>query len=228
MSNKPKVDTLIVSDIHLGFHFSRAQDVLEVLKKFDFDQLILNGDIFDDLNFNRLSAEHWEVLSYLRQLSQSKNVIWIVGNHDGRSETLSHLLGIEFTNRFIWWSHGKKFIAIHGHQFDRFMHEDFILSSIAEFFYFKIIRRLESRARGFSRWIRRTNRSWQRNSEEVAKGAIRYARLRRAQFVFCGHTHMPWHKQSKKVQYFNSGCWIEYPAHYITIKGTQVKINEVK
>lgn len=224
---KEQVDTLIVSDIHLGFKFSRAQELVETIKKYDFGRLIINGDIFEDLNFNRLQTEHWQVLSFLRKLSMSKPVIWIVGNHDGRAEILSHLMGIEVYNKFTWWSHGKKFLAIHGHQFDRFMHENLIISSIAEMIYF-FIKRIEAKGKSISKWIRYNNRSWLRMSDDVAKRAIRYAKLRRVDYIFCGHTHIAKHQKSKRVEYYNSGCWTEYPANYITIARNRVKLHEVK
>lgn len=225
--NKEKVDTLILSDLHLGFKFSRAQEIIETIKKYDFDRLILNGDIFEDLNFNRLQVEHWQVLSFLRRLSENKEVIWIVGNHDGRAETLSHLIGVNVYNKFVWWSGGKKFLAIHGHQFDRFMHENLFLSGIAEFFYF-LIKRIETRNQLVSGWIRRTNRSWMRMSDDVARRALRYAKLRRVNYIFCGHTHIAMQEKDKKTNYYNSGCWIEYPANYITITKLKVTLHEFK
>lgn len=224
---KIKVDTLIVSDIHLGFHFSRALDLVRTLQTYDFDRLILNGDIFDDLNFNRLPLEHWRALSYLRELSQSREVIWVIGNHDGRADILSHLIGVQVHQKYIWWSGDKKFLAIHGHQFDRLMTENVILSHLAELTY-NFIRRIESNNRSISAWIKRANRSWLRLSQEVARGAMRYARLRRADYVFCGHTHVAMIKKNKTGQYYNSGSWIEYPANLITIKAGQIKIVEVK
>ncbi|MFH1412519.1 MAG: UDP-2,3-diacylglucosamine diphosphatase [bacterium] len=224
---KEKVDTIIVSDIHLGFRFSRVKEFLEILKSYDFERLILNGDIFEDLNFNSLTTEHWQALSYLRQLSQAKKVIWIVGNHDGRAETLSHLIGVDVYTKFTWWSNGKKFLAIHGHQFDRFMHENIFISKIAEFIYI-VIKRIESRSKLISGWIRKNNRNWLRISDDVAKRAARYAKLRRVNYIFCGHTHIAVHKKIKKIHYYNSGCWTEYPSNYITIKKSKVKLHEVK
>ena len=223
---RPNIDTLIISDIHLGFRFSRAADVLKVLKGYNFEHLILNGDIFEDLNFNRLHSEHWEVLSYLRHLSKSKEVVWIVGNHDGRSETLSHLLGINFCNKYVWWSNGRKFLAIHGHQFDRFVSKNLIISSLADFLYI-LLKRLENKNQVISQWIRHHNRSWLRMSKDVARRAIHYARLRRVDCIFCGHTHQAYHLKSKKVEYYNSGCWTEYPANFITIKDGKIKLREV-
>ena len=40
-----KIDTLIVSDIHLGLDLSRPKKMLEAIDKYKFKRLILNGDI---------------------------------------------------------------------------------------------------------------------------------------------------------------------------------------
>ena len=42
-----EVDTLIVSDVHLGTDLSRPDALLAVLKSYTFRRLILLGDIFD-------------------------------------------------------------------------------------------------------------------------------------------------------------------------------------
>ncbi|MFN5876361.1 MAG: hypothetical protein ACK45E_08790, partial [Ignavibacteria bacterium] len=41
------VDTLIVSDIHLGSDVSRAKPLVQLLRTHTFKRLILNGDVFD-------------------------------------------------------------------------------------------------------------------------------------------------------------------------------------
>jgi hypothetical protein len=91
-------DTLILSDLHLGSEISRSAEALELLQSARFRRLILLGDIFADLNFRRLTKEHWEFLSHIRKLSnprRRKEVVWVEGNHDhGLSEVMSHLVGI--------------------------------------------------------------------------------------------------------------------------------------
>ena len=49
---KEKIDTLILSDIHFGSELCNAELLFEVMCKFKFRRLILNGDIFDHLNLN--------------------------------------------------------------------------------------------------------------------------------------------------------------------------------
>ena len=116
---KISIDALIISDTHLGDGSTRCDEVLKVLDKYDFKTLILNGDILNGLSFKRLSSGHWNILSQFRKLSKNHQVVWIHGNHDASSDILSRLLGVAVRNKFVWEAGGKKFLAIHGHQFDR-------------------------------------------------------------------------------------------------------------
>src|SRR6185437_7014295 len=117
-------NTLILSDVHLGSEMSRAQDALAVLQSNSFRRLVLLGDIFSDLNFRRLTSEHWKFLTYIRKLSNPKRkveVVWVEGNHDhGLANLMSHLVGVRVYESYKWDYCGRRHIAIHGHQFDRF------------------------------------------------------------------------------------------------------------
>jgi UDP-2,3-diacylglucosamine pyrophosphatase LpxH len=213
------VDTLIMSDIHLGSDVSRSKDALDMLRQFDFSRLILNGDVFEDLNFKRLSKEDWKFLSYIRKLSGHKNnveVVWVAGNHDGIAEILSHLLGLRVYDEYLWESAGEKYLAIHGHQFDRFLNENIIISAFACGIY-KLFQRIDTDEQRVSRWMKRRSKMWLRISEKIANDAIAYAKTKRAKYVFCGHTHQAMERKIDGVTYVNSGCWTDVPSQFITI-----------
>jgi len=219
---KTIVDTLIISDIHLGYAFSQTERLIKALVGYEFKQLILNGDIFDDLNFNRLHSDHWDVLSYFRQLTKDHKVVWVVGNHDGQAGIMSRLLGVKVYNHYFWNVGKKRYLAIHGHQFDRFMSRNPIISNVATIVY-DLIRKYRRDGTAFSRWMMEHNRSWLRLSDEVADKAINYAKLRGVSVVFCGHTHLARSLKRGGVNYYNSGCWTETPSHLITITGNKVE-----
>lgn len=217
---KKKVNTIIISDIHLGSEVARPKEVKEMLQKYDFKRLILLGDIFDDLNFSRLKKDHWSLLSYIRKLSNPDKkikVIWVEGNHDeGLSEIMSHLIGIKVYKEYYWISNGKKYIAIHGHQFDRFLNENEFISSISSYIYYKI-QKYDRQNQKFSRFIKRRSKGWLRLSNKVADGALKYATDNEANIIFCGHTHQILHKKNIDIEYYNSGCWTDIPSSFITI-----------
>ncbi|MBK8981364.1 MAG: UDP-2,3-diacylglucosamine diphosphatase [Ignavibacteria bacterium] len=217
---KMYINTLIVSDIHLGSPVARPKEVLELLQGFNFKRLILLGDIFDDLNFKRLKKEHWNLLSYIRKLSNpGKNieVVWVEGNHDeGLIDKLSHLIGIEAYSEYEFEIGGNKIIAVHGHQFDRFLYENIVISNISSFIYNKI-QKYDRDNQALSRFIKRKSKGWLRLSHKVADSAIEYAKRKNRNTVICGHTHQTLQKTSGGVTYFNTGCWTDIPSTYITI-----------
>lgn len=219
------VDTLIISDIHLGDRMTRSSEALEVLNNYSYKRLILNGDILNGLQFKRLHAEDWAILSKLRELSKICEVVWVHGNHDAASDILSSLLGLKVLNRYVWHSADKKFLAIHGHQFDRFLHDNIIISRLA-FFLYDWLKHLSPDGY-IIRQIRKRNRTWKRNSLEVAKGALRLARSLKADYVFCGHTHIINTAEKGGVKYYNTGSWVERPSGLITIAGDEVKLIQV-
>lgn len=217
---KTDVNTLIISDIHLGSEVARPKQLRRMLQKYKFDRLILLGDIFDDLNFKRLKKEHWNLLSYIRKLSKPEKeieVIWVEGNHDeGLSDIMSVLIGIDVYSEYSWEFEGNKFLAIHGHQFDRFLNENVVISNVACYIYNKL-QKWGKEKQSFPRYIKRKSKGWLRLSHKVADNAIDYAHQKNADVVFCGHTHIQLSKKVNGVEYFNSGCWTDIPSHYIVI-----------
>jgi UDP-2,3-diacylglucosamine pyrophosphatase LpxH len=225
------VDDVIVSDIHLGSKVSRSKELLKALEKLQFERLILNGDIFEDLNFERLNSDDWNFLSHIRKLSNPKNgieVIWIRGNHDNLLIGMaSHLLGVEVYNEYEWEREGRKRLAIHGDQFDDFLVNNRVLSDVASYAYY-LIQKADSKKQRAGRLVKRLSKSWLRVSNKVADKAAAYARHKGIADIFCGHTHQPMKREyDGGVTYYNSGCWTDIPSNFITIKGSEIKTHEV-
>jgi UDP-2,3-diacylglucosamine pyrophosphatase LpxH len=222
-------DTLILSDLHLGSEISRAEQATRMLRENRFQRLILLGDIFSDLNFGRLTKPHWKFLGYIRKLSNPKRgveVVWVEGNHDrGLSEIMSHLVGVRVYEEYVWEFEGRRHLAIHGHQFDRFAVNNLLLSSVGTLLHLWL-QKLDFKGKAFSRFLDRLNARWLRLSSKVASGAILHARLRHADRVFCGHTHKAECCQREGVAYYNSGGWTDFPPTYLTIDSEGVRIHE--
>src|SRR5271166_5315018 len=194
----PVYDTLILSDLHLGSDCSRAEEATRVLKGNSFRRLILLGDIFADLNFRRLTKEHWKFLGYIRKLSNPKRnveVIWVEGNHDqGLTDIMSHLVGVRVYQQYAWQYGGLRHLAIHGHQFDLVVANNMRLNHLGTFLYLQL-QKLDLKGKPIARFIDRLNTRWLRMSSKVASGALSHARLHGADRIFCGHTHEAMHQQ---------------------------------
>ncbi len=226
----PVYDTLILSDLHLGSECSRARDATRVLKGNSFRRLILLGDIFSDLNFARLTKDHWKFLRTIRKLSNPKRqveVVWVEGNHDhGLSNLMSHLVGIKVYQEYAWPYAGLRHLAIHGHQFDRFVVNNVRLNYYFGTLLFLQLQKLDLRGKPIARFLDRLNTRWLRMSEKVAEGALVHAGLRGADRIFCGHTHVAMHQEENGIQYYNAGGWTDSRPTYITIGDDGAQIHE--
>lgn len=180
------------------------------------------GDIFDDLNFNRLKKEHWSFLSYIRKLSNPKNnieVVWVEGNHDeGLSRITSHFLGIKVYREYSFRVEDKNILAIHGHQFDRFLNENILISNAASFIYDKI-QKIGGDKQSLARWVKGNSKGWLRLANKIAIRASEYAKQRGFNTVVCGHTHQALSQNfpESNVTFYNTGCWTDIPSTYLTI-----------
>jgi UDP-2,3-diacylglucosamine pyrophosphatase LpxH len=222
-------NTLILSDLHLGAETSHAREATRVLKENRFQRLILLGDIFADLNFARLTKEHWKFLGYIRKLSNPKRnieVVWVEGNHDhGLANIMSHLVGVRVYEHYEWEYRGLRHVAIHGHQFDGFQVNRLRLSRLGTSLYLQL-QKLDFKNKPIARLIDRLNTRWLRMSPKVAAGALAHARHHSADRIFCGHTHEAIHVEREGVNYYNSGGWVDSRLTYLTIDEQGVQIRE--
>jgi len=222
-------DTLILSDLHLGSDMSRADEARRMLRQRRFRRLILLGDIFSDLNFGRLTKQHWRFLSYIRKLSNPKRqveVVWVEGNHDhGLTDVMSHLMGIKVYQEYVWEYGGLRHLAIHGHQFDRFVMKNVRMNYLATLFYLQL-QKLDSKNKPVARFLDRLNTRWLRMSAKVASGALVHARVHCVHRIFCGHTHAAMQQEQDDICYYNSGGWIDSCPTYITIGEEGVRVHE--
>lgn len=224
--NKNKTHTLIISDLHLGSKVSRSKACKSLIESYDFRKLILLGDIFEQLDFTRLKKNDWEFISLLGKLSKTKKIRWVEGNHDKNlAKIFAGLTGAKVYKIYKWQYKKRKYLAIHGHQFDNFLIDNAFLSYLATIVY-NFIQIIDFHDKRISHFIKRQSKGWLRISKKVASRAIRYARFRRIKYIFCGHTHKALKKRRGKIHYYNSGCWTDIPSTFITIDGKNIEIHK--
>src|SRR6266550_6864439 len=226
----PAYNTLVLSDLHLGAETSHAREATCVLKQNQFRRLILLGDIFADLNFARLTKEHWKFLGYIRKLSNPKRnveVIWVEGNHDhGLTQIMSHLVGVRAYHEYRWEYQGLRHIAAHGHQFDSFGVNNVRFNYLFGTLLYLQLQKWDTKSKMLTRFLDRLNTRWLRLSSKVADGALAHARHHQAARIFCGHTHAALHRHEDGIDYYNSGSWIDDHPTYITVGEDGVQIHE--
>lgn len=220
--------TLIVSDVHLGSYYNRARELSAFIKSLSFSRLIILGDLFDKPSTERLRDEEWEFLDLVRSMSRRREIIWVEGNHDeGLYDIIPSLLNIQAVKEFNWKTNGKKFIAIHGHQFDFYCWNKKIITSFGGGLY-RTLRRIDlCFERDIFHRLCFENAAWKRSSNIVMDGALEYGKNHDADVVFCGHTHRAFNLQKDGVEYFNTGCWNDMYCHYVIVEDHGVSLRKL-
>lgn len=219
-------DCLVISDLHLGSDVCQAKLLEEFL---DWAcararELVINGDIFDDLNFKRLRKSHFACLRVIRRNSDRDDfrLIWIRGNHDGPADIVSHIVGVEILDEYIYDNGQVRLLILHGDQFDTFVTDHGWLTEIGCGIFYYIQKLAPQRA---ARWVRRISKKWQRNSQLVQRRAIEYARSKGVANVTCGHTHFALEADAGGVHYVNSGTWTEHPpCPFVAVQGPEIRL----
>jgi UDP-2,3-diacylglucosamine pyrophosphatase LpxH len=222
------LDAIILSDIHLGSSNCQAKNLSRFLEKVADEEiatarLILNGDVFDSIDFRRLKKSHWKVLSLIRKLSNRIDITWISGNHDGSAELVSHLLGVTVKDEFVLTSGGRDILFLHGHLFDDFIDAHPILTWLGDCIY--LLLQWMDRTHSFAKLAKQGSKTFLRCARKVEEGAIEHARKKGCVAVCCGHTHHAVARSDPLVAYYNSGCWTELPCSYLTVRDGQVELH---
>lgn len=217
-------DIIIISDIHLGSHICQDEKILKFLQTIECrtQHLVINGDLFDNWNFTRLSYNHWQILKTIRKASEKIHVTWIAGNHDGPSDIISHLLNVEFVEEYRFNNGNKNFIVLHGDIFDEYISKYPRLAKIADFFY-RLVQKIDP-SLYWARKLKRSSKTFLRAVEIVEKRALEYCKNKNANVICVGHTHHPIAVDLGYVAYYNSGSWTDTVCTYLTITNGKVEL----
>ena len=117
--------TVCISDVHLGTKMSQASALLDFIKTFECERLYLVGDIIDGWAMSKSfywPQEHNDVIQKLMRMARKgTEVIYIPGNHDEFLRSFGdHEFGkIKLVKNDIHISaDGKKYLIMHGDEFD--------------------------------------------------------------------------------------------------------------
>ena len=221
------LDALVISDLHLGSENCQAKALVELLERvrdgvIDTRRLVINGDVFDSIDFRRLRKAHWKVLSRIRNLSDKMEVVWIAGNHDGPAEIVSHLLGVNVCEQYTFTTGERRVLCVHGHVFDDFIEDHPILTWIADAIYWALQK--IDRTHYVARLAKHKSKIFVRCIAKIQRGAVELAREKHCQIVLCGHTHHATEDVVGDILYVNSGCWTEKPSTYLQVRAGAVSL----
>jgi UDP-2,3-diacylglucosamine pyrophosphatase LpxH len=225
-SESPRYDCVVISDLHLGSDVCQAkllEDFLEWASR-HARELVINGDVFDDLNFKRLRKSHFACLKAIRRNSDRDDfrVTWVRGNHDGPAEVVGHVVGVEVHEEYVFGNDQVRLLILHGDQFDEFVASYGWSTHLVCAIFYLIQKWAPHRA---TRWVRQFSKRWQRNSARIQRRAVAYAAGKGFRYVTCGHTHLPLVAEDDGVCYINSGTWAEHPpCPFVTVQGAEIRL----
>ena len=118
-----KYKAIFISDVHLGSSSSSPKKINKFLKENEFEKIFLVGDIIDIWAIKRKlhwQKEHNEFLRIILKLSKKMPVTYIIGNHDEEFMQFNqqNFGNIIFKEQDIIKVNEKKYVVIHGQQFD--------------------------------------------------------------------------------------------------------------
>jgi|TARA_R110002110_G_scaffold42939_8_gene134134 UDP-2,3-diacylglucosamine pyrophosphatase LpxH len=207
---------LIISDTHIGSKFYKKEELLRLLQTKTYDQLILNGDIIDFLKGPTFTTT---ALDILRAIDPSKEIIYVVGNHDTAvSELIDQtFLNIKFVKEYCFEDTGRKFRVEHGDKYETgLVHKRYVMKIIS------IFQDIIERTSGLdlSTWLtnlklkkRKLKRLWDILEDNDDVDAL-----------IVGHTHLPevliWIDENEKIKtYVNTGDWVQHATYVEIVDG---------
>jgi UDP-2,3-diacylglucosamine pyrophosphatase LpxH len=226
--SKRFVDTVIISDVHLGTYGCHATELLNYLKSIKPGRIILNGDIVDIWQFRKRfwPKSHMKVVKQIISFaSKGVPVYYITGNHDDLLRKFSDFnlgnfylcqqLTLQIGDKKVWIFHGDVFDASIQHA--RWLAKlggwsyDFLilLNRFVNFFLLKFGREKFS----LSKTIKNSVKGALKYINDFEKTAVHVGIEKEMDMVICGHIHQPQSRTivTKKgtIKYMNSGDWVE-------------------
>lgn len=225
---KRKVETVVISDVHLGTYGCHADELLSYLNSIQPEKLVLNGDIIDIWQFRKhyFPKSHLQVIKKIIDFStRGTEVYYITGNHDELLRKFSDVTmgNIHILDKLVLDLDGKKAWIFHGDIFDMSIQHIKWIAKLGGWGYDFLIL--------LNRWINwslmklgREKYSLSKKIKNSVKKAIKYisdfervasdlAIEKGYKYVICGHIHQP--AMIRKINkngnclYLNSGDWIE-------------------
>ena len=219
--------TIFISDLYLGFRGANTKALAAFLKSIECDTLYLVGDVFDLWAMAIKGRISWEpdcnavLRRILKMMKHGTKVVYIIGNHD---DAIRHFVPVTLgsdviiTNEHIHTTAaGKKFLVIHGDQFD------FVakwLSMVGSWLYdwlivFNGFVHNIRMALGFKRYWsfsamvkKRTKRALSA-VKDFETAVLLYAQSQGCDGAICGHIHTDKLYEKDGITYANCGDWVE-------------------
>ena len=224
-----KVKTLFISDVHLGTSKSQPDKLLEVLKDYEFENLIIIGDFIDLTSLKKKfywKPDHSTVIQKILRLSRKDvNRVYLLGNHDHFLRGLIQEQDINLGNILICDEYyyttnkGEKIYICHGDQFDGFIRLHPFLYGLGDFAY-ELSFKINSIYNKFRKIFGMQYWSLSKYLKSKVKDAVsfvndfKFLSIKKLEETNCdsimiGHIHTPAIEKIGDKNYYNTGDFCE-------------------
>ena len=219
--------TLIISDLHLGARISRTDKILNILSNIKSKYLIINGDLFDSDTTHKFTSDEWRVISLLSLIAEKTPITLVGGNHGRKLDLLAEKMGIEVLENHIFSVGKKKFLCMHGDEFDMFVKNLPITTHVFTKTYY-MIQKFGGKKQNFSIILKKLTKQILGISRRQQRLAIKQGQTHGANVIICSHTHIPHSSEKDGVLFLNSGSFCNEPSTFITVdKDGTVRLNTI-
>ena len=225
---KRKLDTVVISDVHLGTIGCHAIELTQYLNSIRPKRVILNGDFIDMWNFRKYywPEAHMHVIrTLITMMTNGVDIYYLTGNHDETLRKISSLqLGPLFIrDKLVLELNGEKVWFFHGDIFDVTMKYSKWIAKLGGHGY-ELLILLNSWVNNISVKLGYGKLSLSKKIKDSVKTAVSFiddfeitamelAIEEGYDYVVCGHIHQPkirgFENEKGSVIYLNSGDWIE-------------------
>ena len=233
--------SIFISDVHLGTEPCEAKKLLKLLKNTQFQELYLVGDIIDMSNMKGKfywSKTHNKVLKFILKLSKDANIkiYYIIGNHDIHFTPIinNNIGNIKIVEKLTYKIKDKKYLILHGHQFDGVIKNMTWLYNLGNWSYdialkfSKIINNIRKMF-GLQDWslanyLKHNIKNIIKFVNNYEKLVIQEAKNGSYDGVICGHIHIAADKIIEDIHYLNTGCWTDPLCSFIVDNGNNLEL----
>lgn len=220
-----RVRSLFISDLHLGSRFAQAEAFLTFLEAYQPEYLYIVGDFVDGWSLQRSwrwSPVNTRIVQHLLAWAWAGVTIrYAPGNHDEFLRSFFRdFIWFEVADEFIHESaDGRRFVVIHGDQFDDVEANAAWLSKLGSLGY-DLLLAVDRFLNDIRRWL--GWRRWRLSGgvkvrikrvvtflSGFEERLLEHARLKDCQGVICGHIHTPATATRGAIAYCNTGDWVE-------------------
>lgn len=209
---------MFISDLHIGYHLSKYKLAIATINMENPDELYIIGDIIDLWrdNYYNIRNNFPDFFEWIRNLSTSKKVYWIIGNHDMMVPKYENTYtNINFSSTIDIELNNDKWVRIrHGHEYDGFIMNFYpltvFLTWLQEYLY-------KHKDKDFSLSSKKHSWLYRYAVKKVKNMACRLNKD--MDILIMGHTHIPEDTIIDGLRYMNTGDWVDSKSYIIEENG---------